>query len=354
MTASVPRLALAQAFPCPSPDDYEANLPSGFSFKPTARIPDWQATTPPFLPTIVVPSDKSCALPTPESVPALWCSDNVAVLPDGDSRDSLMVLFTGKGMTAEEVEHLAFTSAYAGYRTIALSWDTNFTRAEWCSELAGNSTNYGGPCSESCLYNTGLEMLTGVDDPATPYPAHPLRGIYNRIALAIQYLYELDLNEDAINDHHWDDFCSFDPGLDQTVLHWGDIDVMGYSAGAQMASFISFHDSPPAPAGGPIGLFAIEGGVDFCDTLIGANPPTFAGIPPEYQNKSAYPPCGDLAFPFTDRECPKDNRFLALHQQGVLAVSTHRRNLPNRRHWVTFCPGGHHGHPRCPPLGATR
>jgi hypothetical protein len=227
----------------------------------------------------------------------------------GYDRGGPMVLWLpGKGSAPSNNEIVLKTAAYAGYRTIGLAFDNlYYTRAEWCDVDYNGTTLKGGFCDDGCQFATGFEMLDGVDDPTTAYPAHRMRSIKGRLSLALNDLYLKDI-DDGSNDHQWDDFCSYD-AVDGTVVHYDDVIVSGFSAGGQMAQFISYVE--------PVtGLFAVEAGADFCEFSVSS--PSTVGYPDEYDDHAGYPPCADDAVDSGDTglRCDPDARRVAVHENG--------------------------------------
>ncbi len=302
MTLLFPGRSIAQT--CPDLSTWTA--PSEITFRPTDRLP-----------TPAGPNTGDCD--DPVGTDATWCSNNIASLPPTGTtvRDHLFLWFPGKGLAPAESDYVAKLAAFAGYRTLNLAWDNkSMTRADWCDQPGVR----GGYCDDGCLFTTGFEMLGGVDDPSTGYLAAPLRSVEARLAMALEHLHKLDVNEDATNDHGWDSFCDYDPYTGHTSIAWSDIEVGGFSAGAQMASFISYiapSVSPPES----IGMIAIDAGADVCgfsDPY--TSDPNDDYYPIEYDPDPygvyEYAPCGDEV-----NGCPSGNRYVFTHDAGVVGIS---------------------------------
>ena len=233
--------------------------------------------------------------------PPVWCDSNLAMAPGGQTDTGPLVLWLpGKGNEPKQNEIILKTAAYAGYRTLGLAFDNlEKTRADWCDVDYNGTLFQGGFCDDGCQFTTGFEMLDGVDDLTTPYPAHRMRSIRGRLSLALHDLYRHDLVDDGSNDLEWDDFCSYDP-VDGTIVDYDQMIVSGFSAGGQMAQFISYVEPV-------VGLVAIEAGADYCE--LDASDTSTVGYPDEYEEHGTYPPCGDAV-----AECDPDERRVALHR----------------------------------------
>ena len=291
--------AEALAWTCPSETGYAA--PWSHAWLPTDQIP---------APTWPDPYDDESPGACDDATPPSWCSENLAMVPAGayDRGGPMVLWLPGKGADPSKHEIVLKTAAYAGYRTVGLAFDNlYYTRAEWCDVEGNGTTLKGGVCGDGCQFATGFEMLDGVDDAATPYPAHRMRSIKGRLSLALNDLYLKDL-DDGTNDHQWDDFCTYD-AVDGTVVHYDEMIVSGFSAGGQMAQFISYVEPV-------VGLFAVEAGADYCEYNVSS--PSTVGYPDEYDDHAGYPPCADDVVDSGDTglRCDADARRVAVHEDG--------------------------------------
>ena len=260
-----------------------------------------------------------------------WCADSRAYVPvlthedDPGPRGHLFLWFGGLGNRPADVDYVAQMGAFAGYRTINLSWDTH----------APGGPNVPLPCpapedecDAGCFFAVSQELLTGVDDPSTDYPAHPMRGIEGKLALALEHLYEEDVNTSGLTNGLWDwnQYCEEDR------IRWDRIETGGFSLGANAAAYISYlHPGSDHPPGNTIGVLAVDAGAPTCgDWADPAASSAAAYYPDEFDDHATWPPCGDTGGDTGDTggpACPEENRFVMMHDTGSVALNLARVDL---------------------------
>jgi len=222
-----------------------------------------------------------------------------------------MVLWlVGGGNLTSNLHIVPQTAAYAGYRTINLSWD-NPGGVSFESRCGPGE----GSCDSDCLFDVVSEYLTGVDAPPAAgdtddtYEPHPMRSIEGKLKLALEHLHERDTNLHSTPEEGWDAYCT------TTEVNWELVEVAGFSMGAQMASYISYIEPGSATTSDSIGFFGADLGVPSCeyDPVSGNPDPTDAHYPALMDDHSSLPPCGETS------SCPSDNRFVLLHEDGIFS-----------------------------------
>ena len=251
--------------------------------------------------------------PLGEELPPRWCEPSLAfVPPDLDDpaypRDNLVLFLVGGGNRTQQITYIPQTAAYAGYRTINLSWDN-----EASQNFMQRCGSGGGSCSSECLFDVVQEYLKGVDVPPAPgdaddtYTPHPMHSIEGKLKLALEHLHVRDTNLHGTPEQGWDAYCTTDS------VRWDKVEVSGFSMGAQMASFISYREPGAEAAPNSIGFFGIDLGVPACEYHPQWSPDPSEEHFPEVLHDHAYlPPCGEAG------ACPSDNRFVVLHDDGFM------------------------------------
>lgn len=262
-----------------------------------------------------IPNDESCA-------------DAIALVPTvSRPQTALFLWLPGLDNGPSANQHVLHMAAHAGYRTLSVPWDTQAPASERCAiEDAAGTLFLGGECRDDIDCSDVLhdEMLTGIDDPATPpdvgltwWQAIPYRpgyegryasGIERRATRALQALYEADIDDDGVNDHHWDAYCEPDD-THGSRLRWEDVVIAGQSMGATQALH-TFYTQPELTR-----VFTTEGFGDWCEVEFGD---AGSGEPSPYYysdwpNRTfATPPCGRKFTAFhaqSDRWPQQDNPY---------------------------------------------
>jgi hypothetical protein len=286
----------AQAQTCPDHVDFDATaaadiVASEYEIAPHLGLRDF--------------NNESC---TDVSEPS-WCSESFGYPPYGSAnqRDKLFLWFPGKDSYPESTKFVPQIAAFAGYHVIDLAYDNPLSVSDWCSD----STDQ--PCNSGCQFVTAQEMLYGFDDSDTDYPGDPLHSIEGRLRMAIEDLHDMDVNDNGVVDHHWDDFCQeTDASSPGPEPQWSVVEVGGWSFGSQMAAYISYLEpTSDAQATYTIGQFSVEGGAPVCGDWLNG-PPNVDYYPDEMDEHLDYPPCGEVS------ECRARNRFSVLHLNGSI------------------------------------
>jgi len=123
----------------------------------------------------------------------------------------------------------------------------------------------------------------------------------------------------------WDDFC------DSDGVRWEEVEVGGFSMGAQSAMYISYMRPGDAhPAGNTIGVLALDAGAPNCGAWdVETASATEAYYPDEFDDHGMYPPCGVEADTADTGAvgCPEENRFVMMHAGGSVAEHLARMDL---------------------------
>jgi hypothetical protein len=174
--------------------------------------------------------------------------------PATTPRAPLVVFLPGSNMTPDKHDLVLKTAAYAGYRTIGLSYDNTHNIDAICAPAAVFSS-----CTSDCYASKRDEIILGTD--LTPdFDVQPADSIVERLFTLLAQLYADDIG-DGTNDHGWDAY--FSPLLAVPVpitvanIRWDQIIIAGFSQGAGHAARMSkaflLH-----------GAFVIDGPGDMC------------------------------------------------------------------------------------------
>jgi pimeloyl-ACP methyl ester carboxylesterase len=175
-----------------------------------------------------------------------------------DVREPLVVLLPGSGMEADRHNFVLQTAAYAGYRTIGLSYDNTGPVESQCAAAADCLDCYG---------QARDEIITGND------ARHTNLTVVQRSDSIVERLHNLlrgleaDDLADGTDDDHWGDFyntfAAGTPPPNSVAVHtlrsieWDKIILVGFSQGAGHAARIAQQKQVH-------GLFLIDGGNDTC------------------------------------------------------------------------------------------
>ena len=122
------------------------------------------------------------------------------------------------------------TAAYAGYRTIGLSYDSRNNVEVTCGVTS---------CDTECHGPMRREIILGTDE--SSITVEPGDSIVWRLYAVLEYLHDEDI-ADGVNDYAWDGYytpvaAGGTPTLDN--IDWAQVIVSGFSQGAGHAAMIS-------------------------------------------------------------------------------------------------------------------
>lgn len=180
-------------------------------------------------------------------------------------RAPLVVFFAGSGMTPDKHDQVLQMAAYAGYRTIGLSYDNTGTLESQCAAA--------GDCVD-CYGLARNEIIKGLDTRQTALTVvERADSILERLYNLLSALHADDL-ADGVDDDHWHDYYNAPfsiPGpvninfLTFNSIRWNKVIVAGFSQGGGHAAKIA-RDTPVH------GFVLLDGGAnDSCGV-----PPTLA------------------------------------------------------------------------------
>lgn len=198
--------------------------------------------------------------PPPPATGSTPCAIHRVYRPEfgQDVREPLVVLLPGSGMEPARHDFVLQTAAYAGYRTIGLSYDNTGTLESQCLAAADCLDCYG---------QARDEVITGDDTrPTNQTVVQRSDSIVERLHNLLRAL-EADDLADGADDDHWGDFYNTyalaTPPPDSVAVHrlrsieWDKIILVGFSQGAGHAARIAQQKQVH-------GLFLIDGGNDTC------------------------------------------------------------------------------------------
>src|SRR6185295_10569130 len=117
-------------------------------------------------------------------------------------RAPLVVYLPGTNNAPERQTYVQQTAAYAGYRTVGISYENRQDLADTCGRATVHPLQLE-PCSYDCPGRVRREILTG-EDLSSRIVVRPGDSILARLYLLLTALYEDDLHDNGINDLHWD------------------------------------------------------------------------------------------------------------------------------------------------------
>ena len=181
-------------------------------------------------------SPSACTATSSSDAP---CGAHRVYVPGADTtvREPLVVFLPGSSMTPNDHDLVLKTSAYAGYRTIGLSYDSTYNVDAICT-LAG----FHLPCGiNDCYASKRDEIILGADL-SPDVDVEPADSVLERLFTLLAALYADDV-ADGTNDHEWDTY--FSPTMAVPVpigvshIAWDKIIIAGFSQGAGHAARIS-------------------------------------------------------------------------------------------------------------------
>jgi hypothetical protein len=246
--------------------------------------------------------------PAAQPNPPSECLDSVVYLPGvAGSADpenlhllpSLFVYLSGAGGDADtqNSDILLKTAAFAGYRTIGLSYYDVSTVEEECEGILCQ-LDY----EDECAYQMRMERLTGVDNPNTPdHVVPPETAIVYRLLEVLQELEAWDTAD------LWDfeEYCVDSLGGCSTIpngpwldrIHWDRIVLAGFSHGAGYGHLVSLLTEVD-------GIVSIDGGNDRC---------ALSSTPNDNRASSYLQDLGSI-WSQTGGGSPGNGEFAAIHQ----------------------------------------
>lgn len=160
----------------------------------------------------------------------------------------LLLFLPGSGMEPRLHELVLQMGAYAGYRTIGLSYDTRYDPG-----ARDGSVCVGKPDCAACYGPAREEIITG--ESMSPHlTIQKGDSVIRRLFQLLRKLNEEDMR-DGRNDDHWD--SHLDSSNTVMPIAWRNIIVAGFSQGAGHAAYIS-------QLYGARGLVMLDGGYDTC------------------------------------------------------------------------------------------
>lgn len=238
---TVCNLVQAQSKACPDPRFINTFKPVMRTYNPVDLMIYGPAT-----------SQSWCTLnPDQASTGRAPCSLHHVYLPKpGQSlRDPLVVFLPGSSMEPDKHDLVLSMSAYAGYRTIGLSYDNTTSVHSMCN----NSI-----CGDDCHRNVREEAILGLDR-SNLLTVEKADSILERLYSILAGLYDEDIS-DGTNDYRWDTYfvpLNGAPELSFTNIVWNKIVISGFSQGAGHAALISKEVLVE-------GLFILDGADDEC------------------------------------------------------------------------------------------
>ncbi|MFY0564712.1 BPSS1187 family protein [Archangium lansingense] len=175
-------------------------------------------------------------------------------------RAPLVVFLPGTHMEPDKHDLVLATAAYAGYRTIGLSYENRVSVKDACSGA--------NPCGNDCQGLARMEAVLGTD---VSSEANIERGdsVLERLYRVLEYL---DANDPAGG---WSSYYVPTAGnITSASIVWSQIIISGFSQGAGHAALISRKMQVH-------GLFIIDGGNDTCNGAAGPLPAEWTTLLPD-------------------------------------------------------------------------
>lgn len=258
---------------CPSPTDYSSSPPQRVTDASGADHFPWDLNRGPRNRPLQPSACEGRGDSTPCAAHRIYKpAPGVTVYPQ------LLLFLPGSGMEPNKHDLVLQMGAYAGYRTIGLSYDTRFDPGAADNANTPNVDEricLGKPDCAACYGPAREEIIIG--EPTSPYlPIQAGDSVIRRLFQLLQKLHQDDMLDDR-NDEHWDSHLD----LSNTVMPivWRNIIVAGFSQGAGHAAFIALKY-------GARGLVMLDGGYDTCgkgdngvDVLADWYKPVGAAIP---------------------------------------------------------------------------
>ena len=190
--------------------------------------------------------------------------------PGANVYQPLLLFLPGTQMEPRLHDLVLQMGAYAGYRTIGLSYDTRFDPGAKDESVCLGKTD----CA-ACYGPAREEIITGA--PTSPYlTIQAGDSVIRRLFQLLLKLRDDDLR-DGRNDDHWDSYLDLSNPV--MPIAWRNIIVAGFSQGAGHAAYIALKY-------GARGLVMLDGGYDTCgkddngvDVLADWYKPVGAAIP---------------------------------------------------------------------------
>jgi hypothetical protein len=163
-------------------------------------------------------------------------------------REPLLVFLPGTGMVPDKLDLVLSMGAYAGYRTIGLSYDNRIS-VDSCDTSA---------CGDDCHGEMREEAIVG-NDTSNLLEVQKADSILERLYTVLVGLHEEDIS-DGTNDFGWDEYYVPLGGASELAFNniiWRNIVVSGFSQGAGHAARIAKETVVE-------GLVVLDGANDTC------------------------------------------------------------------------------------------
>lgn len=216
---------------CPSVADFTANRPTTFAVDPL-----------PFIDGI-----SSCDDPT--QLGRSPCTPHHVLIPASTAKSPLVVFMPGSRMEPDKHQIVLEAAAYAGFRTIGLSYDNTRKTSEACD---GSTDDCDGDCNNNCHENVRREVLLG-------NTTTTCRDVHREDSVLVRLYRLLDALHTMYPMAGWDAyFTHTEEEIEFDDITWSNIIVAGFSQGAGEAALISMDTLVE-------GVVMIEGPGDTCD-----------------------------------------------------------------------------------------
>jgi len=175
------------------------------------------------------------------------CSSHYAWIPPEGTpshQDQLMVMLPGMKQRPNQFFMLQSNAAFAGYRTVGLSFHHSISVVNWCPLV--------GPDVTQCWLDAEREIIFGDEDGVTMFGAvervDPVDSLSGRLVSLLETLYWMDVDADGTDNQDWDRYLTV-PIVDrntpiprsETSLKWDEIIVVGFSISAMDVAVLT-HD----------------------------------------------------------------------------------------------------------------
>ena len=165
------------------------------------------------------------------------CAEHRVYLPAATQtlRPPLFVFLPGSSMEPDKHDLVLKMAAYAGYRTVGLSYDSRNNIELLCGSIFTPPS-----CSDPiCHRPVRDEIITG-EDQTSLFIVDSADSVFERLYTLLVGLYDEDLL-DGTNDYAWDSYYlpMSDDKVNQHNFSWNNIIIAGFSQGAGHAAKIA-------------------------------------------------------------------------------------------------------------------
>lgn len=211
---------------CPDGSDYANNKPVRLgSYDPLALLSNGPTTSVSYC---------TQAVADPTEAP---CAEHRVYLPalTQTLRPPLFVFLPGSSMEPDKHDLVLKMSAYAGYRSIGLSYDSRNNIELLCGSLLSPLS-----CDDPvCHRPVRDEIITG-EDRTSLFVVEPADSVLERLYTLLVGLYDEDML-DGVNHYTWDSYYlpMINDEVNQHNFVWNNIIIAGFSQGAGHAAKIA-------------------------------------------------------------------------------------------------------------------